>query len=119
MTSVETVMPGTASRTRAGAVCGAKAVGGADQLGEVRAPSQIELATGQARRLDVPEPCVRGQVMPVRIDVLAEQGHLTETLGGQRPCLSHDVIERAAALRAATERHDAVGARLVAAVDGR
>ena len=39
--------------------------------------------------------------------------------GGQAACLVDDVIERAAPFRPAAERHDAVGARLVAAVDDR
>ncbi len=57
--------------------------------------------------------------MPVGVDVLAEEGDLAVAGGGQGPCFVHDVVERPAALRTAAERHDAVRARLVAAVDDR
>ena len=57
--------------------------------------------------------------MAVRVDVLAEQRHFAIARGGQGACLGHDVVERPAALGPARERHDAVGARLVAAVDDR
>ncbi len=57
--------------------------------------------------------------MAVAVDVLAEQRDLAEARGRKRPRLVHDLVERAAALGPAAERHDAVGAGLVAAVDDR
>ena len=59
------------------------------------------------------------QVVAVRVDVLAEQRHLAVAGRGERPRLVDHVVERPAALRSAAERHDAVGTRLVAAVDDR
>ena len=59
------------------------------------------------------------QVVAVAVDVLTEERDLPEAGGGQRARLVDDLVERPAALRAAAERNDAVGARLVAAVDDR
>ena len=91
----------------------------ADQLGEVRPPVEVELATGPPLRVDVREARLGRQVVAVRVDVLAEERDLPIAGGGQRPGLVDDLVERAAALGAAAERHDAVRACLVAAVDDR
>ena len=60
-----------------------------------------------------------GEVVAVRVDVLAEQRDLAIAGRGERARLVDDVVERPAPLRPAAERHDAVGAGLVAAVDDR
>ena len=101
------------------AVRGPQPVDRADELGQVGSPGEIEPPAGPALGRDMPEPRLRRQVVAVRVDVLAEQRHLAVARGRQRPRLVDDVVERAAPLRAAAERHDAVGARLVAAVDDR
>ena len=100
-------------------VGGPQRVDGTDELGEVRATREVEPPAGPARLADVREPRLGREVVAVRVDVLAEQRHLAIAGGGQRPGLVDDVVERPAPLRAAAERHDAVGARLVAAVDDR
>ena len=80
---------------------------------------EVELATGPALGVDVSEARLRCQVVAVAVDVLTEQRDLPEAGGGQRARLVDDLVERPAALRTATERNDAVGACLVAAVDDR
>ncbi len=69
--------------------------------------------------VDVGEARLGRQVVAVRVDVLAEQRDLAIAGRRQRAGLGDDVVERPAPLRAAAERDDAVGARLVAAVDDR
>ena len=102
------------------AIGGPQPVDRPDQLGEVRAPGEVQLvARPSARVRHVPEARLGRQVVPVRVDVLAEQRHLAIARRGERPGLLEDVVERPAPLRAAAERHDAVGAGLVAAVDDR
>ncbi len=96
-----------------------KAIDRADQFGQVRAAGEIEPTAGPPGSVDVPEAWIRGQIVPVRIDVLAEQGDFLVPGGRDGARLVHDVVERTAALRAAAERHDAVGTGLVAAVDDR
>ena len=95
------------------------AVDGADELGEVRPAVEIEAATRPALGVDVCEARLRVEVVAVRIHVLAEERDLAIARRGNRARLLDDLVERPAALRAATERDDAVGARLVAAVDDR
>ena len=84
-----------------------------------RAGRRVEAAPAPALRGDVREAGLGRQVVAVRVDVLAEQRHLAVAAPGERPRLGDDVVERPAALGAAAERDDAVGARLVAAVDDR
>ena len=55
------------------------------------------------------------QVPAVRVDVLAEQGDLHSPTLGERPHLGHEIPEGPAHLRPAHRRHDAEGARVVAA----
>ena len=57
------------------------------------------------------------EVEPVGIDDLADEDDLTRPLVDELPRLGDDFIQRTTALRAASKRHDAVGAALVAAVD--
>ncbi len=96
-----------------------KVVDGPDELREVGATPEVEPPAGPALGADVAESRLRRQVVPVGVHVLAEERDLPEALRRDAPGLVDDVVERAAALRAATERHDAVGAGLVAAVDDR
>ncbi len=94
-------------------------VHGADQLGEVGPALAILPATDRPRGVDVPEAWLGLEVVAVAVDVLPEERDLAVPGGGQGPRLVHDLVERSAALRAAAERDDAVGAGLVAAVDDR
>ena len=80
---------------------------------------EVEAAAGPALGGDVGEPFLGRQVVAVRVHVLAEQRHLAVAGARQRPRLGDHLVERAAALRAAAERDDAVRAGLVAAVDDR
>ena len=82
-------------------------------------PSSSSRRPSVALAVHAGEPRLNRQIVPVRVDVLAQQRHLAVAGGGQRPRLVDDFVERAAALGPARERHDAVGARLVAAVDDR
>src|SRR5439155_12550971 len=79
----------------------------------------IEAATGPALGVDVGEPRVRRQVVTIGVDVLAKERDFAVARGSQAACLVEDLVERSAALRAAAERDDAVGAGLVAAVHDR
>src|SRR3954469_3717394 len=63
-----------------------------DQLGEVRATREIETPAGPARLTDGGETGLGRQVMAVRVDVLAEQGHLAISVGGERTRLIEDVV---------------------------
>ena len=101
------------------AVGAAQPVDRADQLSEVGPPVEVELAARPALGVDVREARLGRQVVAVAVDVLAEERDLAVAGGSQRPRLVDDLVERPAALGAAAERHDAVGARLVAAVDDR
>ena len=105
-------MPGWPSAVRI-------AVDRAEQLGEVRPGAQVEAAAAPALGLDVAEALFGRQVVAVRVHVLAEERDLAVALRGELARLRDDLVERAAALRAAAERDDAVGAGLVAAVDDR
>ena len=51
-------------------------VDGPDEFGQVRTTFKVEPSAGPAVRVDMPEPRLRRKVMPVRIDVLAQQGDL-------------------------------------------
>ena len=83
-------------------------------------PARSSRRPGPARRRRRARSARSGaQVVAVGVDVLAEQRHLAVAGRGERARLGDDLVERPAALRAAAERHDAVGARLVAAVDDR
>ncbi len=97
----------------------AEAVDGPDQLGEIGTTLQIEPTPGPALGVHVGEPRIRWQVVSVRVHVLAEERDLAVAGGRQRPRLVDDLVERPAPLRTPAEGHDAVGARLVAAVDDR
>ena len=57
-----------------------------------------------------------GQILAIRIDVLAQQGDLLVARGDQPAALLQHVLRAAAALTAAHVGHDAVGAEIVAAV---
>ena len=93
---------------------------GADELGEVRARACGPGAGPTVRSVTT---CANrgsgGEVVAVGVDVLAEERDLAVAGRAEGPGLVDDLVERAAALRAAAERDDAVGARLVAAVDDR
>jgi hypothetical protein len=80
---------------------------------------EVEAAARPSVGVDVRETRLRRQVVAVGVHVLAEQRDLPVARGRDRSGLVDDLVERPAALRAATERDDAVGARLVAAVDDR
>ena len=82
-------------------------------------PARSSRRPAQRALVDVPEARLGRQVVAVRVDVLAEQRDLAIAGRGERACFVDDVVERPAPLRATAERHDAVGARLVAAVDDR
>ncbi len=97
----------------------AQPIDGAQQLGEVRPAVQVQPMARPARLVDVPEARLGRQVVAVGVDVLAEQRDLVVARRRERSGLVHDLVERAAPLGAAAERHDAVGAGLVAAVDDR
>ena len=56
-----------------------------------------------------------GEVPPVGVDVLAQQGDLGDAVGGEPADLGHDVVDRPADLGAAHGGHDAEGAGVVAA----
>ena len=107
------------ARDRRAAVGRAQPVDGLDQLRQVGPPREVQPAAGPTGRIHVAESLVGRQVVAVRVDVLAKEGHLAVAGGGQRARLGDDVVERAAPFRAAAERHDAVRAGLVAAVDDR
>ena len=72
----------------------AETVHGADELGEVRPALEVQTPARPAVRVDVPESRLRGQVVAVRVDVLAEQGHFLVAGVGQLPGLRDDVVER-------------------------
>src|SRR5207248_7367933 len=55
------------------------------------------------------------QIAPVGVDVLAQQRHLADAVGGHRLGLGDELLERAADLAPARGGHDAVRARAVAA----
>jgi hypothetical protein len=107
------------ARDRGGAIGGPDRVDRPDQLCEIGLAVEVEAPTGPARRVDVPEPRIGREVVPVGVHVLAEQGDLAIAERGDRSGLVDDLVERAASLGAAAERDDAVGAGLVAAVDDR
>ena len=90
-----------------------------DQLGEIGPRRAIDSLPGSARLGHVGETALRRQVVPVAVDVLAEERDLAVARGGERPRLLDHLVERPAPLRSPAERHDAVRARLVAAVDDR
>ena len=100
-------------------VGGPEAVDRANELGEVGSPVEIEPSTRPSLGIDVPEAGVGRQIVAIAVDVLAEQRDLSIAGDGERACFVEDVVEGAAALGAAAEGDDAVGARLVAAVDDR
>ena len=77
-----------------------------------RRPAQRSVWTWREARLG-------REIVAIGVDVLAEQRDLPVAGGGEHPRLVDDLVERAAPLRPAAERHDAVGAGLVAAVDDR
>ena len=81
-----------------------QAVDGPDELGEVRAAEQVEASAGPPFGGDVGEPFLGRQVVAVRVHVLAEQRDLAIAGARERPRLGDDLVERAAALRAAAER---------------
>ena len=56
------------------------------------------------------------KVAPVAVDVLAEQGHLADAVGGEALDLGEQLRRRAALLPAPRRRNDAVGADAVAAL---
>ncbi len=101
------------------AIGGPQRVDGADELGQVGAPGEVEPAARPALGIHVGEARFGPEVMAVRVDVLAEQRDLAIAGGGEGARLVDDVVERPAALGAPAERDDAVGACLVAAVDDR
>ena len=101
------------------AIGAAQPVDRANELGEVWPAVEVELATGPTLGVDVGEARLGRQVVTVAVHVLTEERDLPEAGGGQGPRLVDDLVERPAALGTATERNDAVGARLVAAVDDR
>ncbi len=107
------------ARDRRHPVGGPDRVDRPDQRREVGPAVEVEATAGPAIGVDVGEARLRRQVVAVRVDVLAEQRDLAVAGGGDRAGLLDDLVERPAALRAAAERNDAVGARLVAAVDDR
>ena len=82
-------------------------------------PARSSRRPAQRAVVDVAEARLGRQVVAIRVDVLAEQRDLAIAGRGERARLVDDVVERPAPLRPAAERHDAVGARLVAAVDDR
>ena len=97
----------------------AQAVDRPQQLGEVGPPVEVELPAAPAFGVDVAEARLGREVVAVGVDVLAEQRDLAVARRGEGPGLGHDLVEGPAPLGPATERHDAVGAGLVAAVDDR
>ena len=104
---------------RPAAIGGPQRIDRADQLGQVRAPGEVEPVAGPPLGVHVGEPLLGRQVVAVGVDVLAEQRHLAIAGGAEGARLVDDLVERTAALRTAAERDDAVGAGLVAAVDDR
>ncbi len=106
-------------RDRRRAVGRAEPVDGPDELREIRASFAVLAPPDGSLGVDVPEPRLGREVVAVAVDVLAEQRHLAVAAGGQRAGLVDDLVERAAPLRPAAERDDAIGAGLVAAVDDR
>ena len=69
----------------------------------------------RAQELGKTDPRVRREIAPVRIDVLPEQRHLTHAVLGELLDLGKNLAGAPARLAAADRRHDAVGARRVAA----
>ena len=107
------------ARDRRPPVAPRKRVDGPDQLGQVGPPGPVDPAARPALLGGMAEALLGRQVVAVAVDVLAEQRDLAVPGRGQRAGLGEDLVEGAAALRAAAERDDAVGAGLVAAVDDR
>ena len=91
----------------------------ADEGCKVRATVQVQSAAGRSRLVNMGETRIRGQIVAVGVDVLAKERDLAIAGRGKRARLLDEVVERTTALGPATERHDAVGTRLVAAVDDR
>ncbi len=104
---------------RRNTVAGADPVDGPDELGEIGPALAILVPADRSRGADVREPRLGLEVVAVAVDVLAQQRDLAVARGGQRARLGDDLVERTAPLRPAAVRDDAVGARLVAAVDDR
>ncbi len=92
-------------------------VDGPQELGQVGFCLEVELAAGRTLGVDVPEAPFGRQIVAVAVDVLAEQRQLDEAGLGDALRLRDHVVEGAAALGSTAERHDAVGAGFVAAVD--
>ena len=90
-----------------------------DELREIGLRAEIQAPTGPALCPDMTEPWIRREIVAIRIHVLSEERHFLEARSGDRSCLGDNFVERAAPLWATTERHDAVGAGLVAAIDDR
>ncbi len=70
----------------------------------------------QPEQLGKADSALLRQVATVAVDVLAEQGHLADAVGGQRPGLSDELGRIAADLAPPGRGNDAVGAVAVAAL---
>ncbi len=70
----------------------------------------------RAQQLSERRPVLAAQVAPVAVDVLAEQGHLADTVGGEALDLGEQLRRRAALLPAPRRGDDAIGADAVAAL---
>ena len=90
-----------------------------DQLGQVGPRRPVDSLPCPPCLGHVGEAALRGQVVPVAVDVLAEERDLAVARGGERSRFRDHFVERPAPLGPAAERHDAVRAGLVAAVDDR
>ncbi len=72
------------------AVARAQAVDRPDQLGQVRPSGQIEPAARPARRVDVTEACLRGEIVAVGVHVLPEERDFAITGRRERAGLVDD-----------------------------
>ncbi len=70
------------ARDRRRAIGRPEAVDGPDELGKVGSAVEVEPSAGRSLRGDVAEAGLGRQVVPVRVDVLAEEGDLA--IAGRR-----------------------------------
>ena len=76
-------------------VLAADGVDGPQQRRHVRPTIERQVTAQRAAGVDVAKARVRRQVVAIGVDVLAEQGDVEDTRGGQGASLGDHVIERA------------------------
>src|SRR5207245_11508061 len=98
---------------------GSEAVDAPKQLGEVRLRPKVESVAAPPLGRDVAKAWLGLEIVAIAVDVLPEKGHLLVAGLRKAARLVDDLVEPPAPFRPPAERDDAVGARLVTAVDDR